>query len=120
MKCNCKGIACLMLGGENYTIDVNGKRWHFEMHHFIGPATLNAKGDISAHQPGPRAPFWTAVTHWHQQGRQVKDGLCVWTAPPKEKLVHLGGSNYALAGSALAKKFESNADAGQSSPARTT
>ena len=104
MKCNCKGIACLMLGGENYTIDVDDKRWHFEMHPQYGPATTNARGDISAHQPGPRAPFWTAVTLWSQQGRKVKNGLCVWVKPPKEKLVHLGGRHYALEGSALAAK----------------
>lgn len=60
-------------------------------------------------QPGLKHPFWTAVTHWHQQGRQVKDGLCVWAEPPKDELVHLGGSNYALKGSALAEKFKAEA-----------
>lgn len=119
MKCICKGGECLALSIQLLSIDVDGKRWHFEMHPQYGPATTNARGDISAHQPGSRSPFWTAVTHWHQQGRKVKDGLCVWAAPPKEKLVHLGGRHYALAGSALAKKFKSNADAGQL-PARTT
>lgn len=119
MKCICKGGECLALSIQLLSIDVDGKRWHFEMHSYFGPAALNSQGEVAARQPGPRHPFWTAVTLWHQQGRKVEGGLCVWAKPPKEKLVHLGGSNYALEGSALAKKFKSNADAGQL-PARTT
>lgn len=82
MRCTCTTGACFQLGGHNYTIEVDGKRVLFEMNRFSGPAVLRADGHMRrSGQPGPKHPFWTAVTHWTQQGRQVgADGLCVWTA----------------------------------------
>lgn len=81
MRCTCTTGACFLLGGQNYTIEVDGKRVLFEMHPNFGPGVLKADGHMRAFQPGPEHPFWTAVTHWTQQGSKVgADGLCVWTA----------------------------------------
>lgn len=124
MKCICTNGCGLMLGGRDHVIEVDGQRMHFEMHPWSGPAALDARGEIAAKQPGVRHKFWTAVTLWGEQGRQVDaDGLCIWAEPAKPELVHLGGRNYAEKGSALAKRFgqttDIQADAGQL-PARTT
>lgn len=80
MKCACcaDGVR-LAGGGRDYTIEVEGLRYVFEMHHYCGPAVLNRHGDPAKYQPSPRHPFWTAVTLWCQQGRHVgADGLCIW------------------------------------------
>ncbi|WP_157900207.1 hypothetical protein [Rhodoferax koreensis] len=106
MKCACEG-GCLLAGDpRNYLIEVDGNRFHFEMHHWCGPAVLTAGGDIATNQPGPRHPFWTAVTLWGWQGRKVDaDGLCVWEKPVEPEYVHIVGRHYAAANSALAKRF---------------
>lgn len=94
-------------GGPDRRIkDATGKVWNFEMHPYSGPATTNQRGEIAEKQPGERSPFWAAVTQWAQQGGVVDaTGLCQWTPEPEPALVHLGGRNYAIAGSALAKKY---------------
>lgn len=98
--------ACCKPNDQDYLIEVDGHRIKFEMHRWSGPAVLDSDGDIANKQPGPNHKFWTAVTLWSQQGRHVgADGLCVWTEPVKPLLVHLGGRNYAEAGSALALKY---------------
>lgn len=93
-------------GPTRQIVDGKGKSWHFEDHPKLGPATTNRRGDIQATQPLESSSFWTAVTHWYQQGKHISTtGLCVWTTPPKPKPVCIGGRNYAEAGSALALKF---------------
>ena len=93
-------------GGPTRRIkDADGKVWSFEMHPYCGPAATNQRGDPMGTQPGPRSPFWAAVTQWAQQGGVVDaSGLCQWTPEPQPELVHLGGRNFAAAGSALAEK----------------
>lgn len=106
MKCICNDGCLLASDPCNYLIEVGGKRLHFEMHRWCGPAMLNAAGDPADKQPGPRHEFWTAVTLWNQQGRRVDaEGLCIWEKPGEPELVHLGGRNYAVAGSVLAERF---------------
>lgn len=104
-------------GPMRQIVDGKGKSWHFEDHPQFGPATTNRRGDIQATQPPELSPFWTAVTHWSQQGKHISTtGLCVWTTPPKQKTVCIGGSNYALEGSALALKYGEPATQPQGKP----
>ena len=111
MNCVCCkriGGALLMMGGPNLNIEVDGKRWRFEMHSRFGPMVVNAVGDPIDNQPGPRSKFWTAVTRWAEQGSHIDaKGVCVWVEPIQPDLIHLGGPNYAAAGSALALKYGS-------------
>lgn len=92
-------------GGPDRRIkDATGRIWHFEMHPYCGPAVTNQRGDPANKQPGPRSPFWDAVTQWAQQGGVVDaTGLCQWTPETKPDLVHLGGHHYAMADSKLAE-----------------
>lgn len=98
-------------GGPDRRIrDATGKAWRFEMHPYCGPAVRNASGELADQQPGPRSPFWSAVTLWARQGGVIgPDGFCAWRPEPEPGLVHLGGRNYAIAGSALAAKHGSKA-----------
>ena len=100
-------IIHISYGGPDRRIkDAAGHIWHFEMHPYCGPAVTNQKGDPSDKQPGPRSPFWQAVNQWAQQGCVIDaDGLCQWTPDPDPELVHMGGRNYAAAGSKLAQKY---------------
>lgn len=94
-------------GGPDRRIkDATGKVWRFEMHPYCGPAVQDDDGELAVNQPGERSPFWTAVSLWAQQGAVIgPDGLCTWKPEPEPTLVHLGGRNYAIAGSGLAKKY---------------
>lgn len=66
-------------GGPSYEIDSGGKRWFFEWNHYGGPTVLNRKTeDPIVTQPAENSSFWDAVQWWDQQGRRLKDGLCVW------------------------------------------
>lgn len=98
----CADGASLATASHEFVIEVGGRRHTFEMHYYCGPAVLNKEGNPDDQQPGPRSPFWTAVTLWAQQGKHVgADGLCIWQPEPEPELVHLGGRNYAVKGSAL-------------------
>ncbi len=94
-------------GGPDRRIkDATGKLWRFEMHPHSGPAVQDDSGELAQKQPGERSPFWTAVSLWAQQGAVIgPDGLCTWKPEPEPTLVHLGGRNYAIAGSGLAEKY---------------
>ena len=109
MNCVCckpVGRALIMMGGPDCIIEIDGKRQCFEMHPMFGPAVQNARGEPADKQPGPRSKFWTAVTLWVEQGSQINaEGVCVWVEPAAPDLVHLGGRNFAVAGSALALKY---------------
>lgn len=100
----------IFYGGPDRQIkDATGKVWRFEMHPYCGPVVQDDSGELAAKQPGPRSPFWTAVTLWAQQGAVIgPDGFCAWRPEPQPHLVHLGGRDYALAGSALAEKHGRN------------
>ena len=63
-----RAIVCV--GGPIYEIeDENGRVWLFEMHRWSGPIPLNRKTEEPfGRLPGPRSPFWKAVTAWAKQG----------------------------------------------------
>lgn len=71
-------------GGPTRVLQVNGKRFHFEMHPYCGPILIGKRGDPLANQMNNH-PFWTAVSHWAQQGQRLDaEGLCVWDHPAEE------------------------------------
>lgn len=79
------------------------------MHPHSGPAVQDARGELADSQPGERSLFFQAVNLWARQGAVIgADGLCTWKPKPEPDLVHLGGRNYATAGSSLAEKHGRN------------
>lgn len=112
MKCVCciDGMRLAGAGADSeFTIEVAGQRYRFEMHRYSGPAVLNSKGHPADRQPGPQHLFWTAVTLWAQQGAHVgSDGLCAWAPEPEPDMVHLGGRHYTLTRGALAAAVRAN------------
>ena len=91
-------------GPQRVIFDAKGHRWDFEMHRYFGPSVTNRIGDIKDKQPGERSPFWHAFNAWMGQGQKLSGDICQWTEPQVLEMVHLGGRNYALPGSALAKQ----------------
>lgn len=92
-------IVHISFGGPIRHIMAKGKLYTFEMHHYCGPIPCKANGDPLATQPGPRSPFWEAVTLWSQQGERIGDnGLCIWDYPPQPITEHLGGRHYRVIG----------------------
>lgn len=92
-------------GPKRMIIDGKGKSWHFEDHPKFGLAVTDRNGDIKDNQPPKSSPFWTAVTHWYQQGKHISTaGVCVWATPPEPKVICVGGKNYVFEGGALAFK----------------
>lgn len=65
------------VGGPTLKIMVGGRIHFFEDHPQLGPmsTTHDGRGIKDTKQ------FLHAVTCWAQQGREIKDGLCVWTKP---------------------------------------
>ena len=90
-------IACVLKGGPDRTISVDGKLYRFEMNPYSGPGFLNKRGEVTdRHIP---QKVWEAVSLWAQQGERLDEtGLCVWDRPPKEILKPMGGRNYLLVG----------------------
>ncbi len=78
------------MGGPDLTIQVDGIRYVFEMHPVCGPA--------EDEQDTYPESFWTAVSHWAEQGRRMEDGLCRWDHPPEMITRHLGGKHYKVVG----------------------
>ena len=102
-------VVHILQGGPTQRIRAaDGCIWSFEMHPVCGPVTVNpSTGAPMERQPAERSSFWNAVHLWLEQGRLVdKTGLCQWTAQDEPKLVHLGGRNYAYAGSKLAQRAQ--------------
>lgn len=85
-------------GPTRHITDAKGKRWKFEMHPQCGPAVLNASGDPADKQPGPRSPFWHAVTRWAQGGHRLNEADCVWEEEPQPILQHMAGRHYRVIG----------------------
>jgi hypothetical protein len=108
-------IIHISLGGpDRFITDANGKLWTFEMHRYFGPSVLTKNGDIAKRQPGEKSPFWHAFTAWSQQGERVdENGRCIWIEPEKPRLIHLGGRNYAIEGSAIGSKALQDAQSGE-------
>lgn len=86
----------LLTGGPDHRItDAAHVEWAFEMHPTCGPAALDRHGAVAERQPGPRSPFWRAVTLWAMQGRRVDvDGRCVWDEPPPIRVSHVVGRQH--------------------------
>lgn len=94
--------AHLLMGGPDRLIEVDGEVIRFEDHPYSGPMPLGKRG--KERRLGPRHKFWSAVTWWAQQGRQLdpETGRCVYREVSREEeligegneLVHLGGRHY--------------------------
>lgn len=70
--------AHLLVASGPFRLTVGATTWLFDFSEHSGPVVVGRRGEPVA-QPGPRSPFWRAVTFWAQQGRQVRpDGLCIW------------------------------------------
>lgn len=78
-----------------FDIQVGGKRFHFEMHPYIGPVALTKRGDPRSSQP---LKFLAAVTLWNAQGRRMENGLCRWDHEAEPMLKHIGKNNYKIVG----------------------
>ena len=95
-------VAHVLMGGPDYRIEVNGEVIRFEDHPYCGPCPLNKRGKEL--RLGPRHKFWSAVTWWYQQGKQLDPvtGRCVYRDVSREEeligedneLVHLGGRHH--------------------------
>jgi hypothetical protein len=60
-----------------YKINIRGRVIFFEDHPFCGPMPVTAKG--MGMNLAPNHPFWTEVSKWYQQGKQVSGkNTCVW------------------------------------------
>lgn len=74
---------CLLVGGPERVIEIDGRDYPFEYTHgrYGGPIPLTKAG--ADRELGPRHKFWTAVSHWIQQGMKMRpDGKCAWEVPP--------------------------------------
>lgn len=69
-------IICVLFGGPDRTIRVNGQDWRFEMHPRMGPVPKNKNGTQRMTQ-WPRSVQW-AVDLWAHQGEATEGGECVW------------------------------------------
>lgn len=104
-----RDVIFVLNGGPTLMItDANGKPWTFEDHPYCGPNVVQADGSTPADpQPGQRSPFWRCVNLWIAQGRRRNSGgTCLWEPEPEPELFHLGGRNYAVAGSKLAQRAQ--------------
>jgi hypothetical protein len=87
---------CVLVGGKDHVIVVDGERYPFEDHPQLGPCPLTKRG--AERRLGPRHRFWLAATLWIEQGRRLDaSGVCVWDPPPNPfaGMVHLGGRHWA-------------------------
>lgn len=102
-QCKLSFLQISVGGPDRFLTDASGKRWRFEMHPYSGPIVLTSNGAVAETQPGPRSPFWRAVSLWTQQGEALDgQGNCLWAEPGELKLVHLGGRHYAVENSTIA------------------
>lgn len=100
------GTMCGNFAPDLKILDVTGKQFTFEDNPQFGPIVTTQNGAVSKNQPNEKHFFWAIYQLWSDQGKKIgEDGFCIWAAPPKERLVWIGGRNYAEEGSALALKF---------------
>ena len=92
-------VCCILNGGPELEIQVNGVRYKFEDHPYCGPTILNRRGEPASVQP---TQFLRAASLWAQQGRKLEDGLCVWYHKPEPILEHLAGKHFMITGYAEA------------------
>ena len=93
-------VDCLLVGGKEYTIHINGKEMRFEMNPACGPIVIGKRSEILTVQPGNKHLFWVAVSMWAQQKQRLchRCGRCIWRPESTEITVDLGGRHYRLAG----------------------
>jgi hypothetical protein len=87
-----------ILMSKEYLIEIDGKNYPFDFHPYMGPLMLAGKNGPPK-QLGNRHKFWTAVSLWAQQGKEIgPDGRCVWKEPPDpfEGAIHIGGRNWMM------------------------
>lgn len=78
-------IACLLTGGPDHVIEVNGVKERFEDHLRLGPCPTTKTG--KERTLGPRHAFWTAVTQWYAGDKKMRaDGLCEWAPEPDPRI----------------------------------
>jgi hypothetical protein len=83
-----------LAGPEHFITDAKGNRWKFEMHSYCGPIVLGIDGDPMDTQPGPKSPFWHAVTRWAQGGHRLSGIDCIWEEEVLLKIEHIVGKHY--------------------------
>lgn len=93
----------ILTGGPEHDIQVNGKRYHFEMHPYCGPILLDENGEAAKDQP---MAFLEAVTLWAQQGRRIEDGLCRWDHNAQPIFEHISGRKFRIIGHHLPRRGE--------------
>ncbi len=93
MKTN---VACLLVGGPDLHITVDGRVYCFEMHPYCGPVILGKRGDPLALQPAKKSLFWVAVDCWVEQGKQIDTvNNCVYKLEVDIPILkHLGGKHF--------------------------
>ena len=71
-------VVCILKGGPDRTIEVDGKDYYFEMNPRVGPCP-QTKRRAERKTPWPRK-VWAAVQIWIEQGKQLDaEEYCVWT-----------------------------------------
>lgn len=69
------------MGEEPVRLSCGDKSWHFYWSERWGPLVVTDDGRDMM-QPGPRSPFWRAVSIWSRQGRKRDGNEAVWSEPP--------------------------------------
>ena len=73
------------VAGPELTIEVGNQVYPFEWHSYCGPIPLNKRGDPK--ELGPKHVFWTAISHWAQQGKRLDENRrAIWEIPAPEDL----------------------------------
>jgi hypothetical protein len=81
------GLCIDMWGAGPFTLEVDGKTFHFEDSDRFGPLFLGKSGNTLKNQfMAERSPFWRAHRIWVRQGRRLEDGkVCIWDEPKPTK-----------------------------------
>lgn len=87
----------ISVGGPEFDIQVNGKRYHFEWHPYCGPVVLTKAKGMASVQP---VAFLGAASNWNKEGRKVdpKTGLCIWHHASTPITEHIAGRHYRYIG----------------------
>ncbi len=86
---------CILTGGPDRVVVVDGKEYLFEDHPRLGPMPLNKDGSERKSRVPNR--FYEAVACWTEQGKAISSyGKCVWRARPDplKDFIHLEGKHW--------------------------
>lgn len=81
-------------GGDELSIEVDGRVYQFEFSKQFGPMVLNKSGGERTLPPRQQNLFLRAVSLWNVQGQRFENGKAIWHEPRKPVLKHLGGQHY--------------------------